>query len=70
MKARINTVATTFEKGLPAVEGTRRAVAILLLRGFEDIGNTVIEVLRHYTQALQANGGRLILAGVGPTLRG
>jgi len=62
--------ATTFEKGLPAVEGTRRAVVILLLRGYEDIGSTVTEVLRRYTQALQANGGKLILAGVGPTLRG
>jgi len=40
------------------------------LRGYEDIGSTVTEVLRRYTQALQANGGKLILAGVGPTLRG
>jgi SulP family sulfate permease len=55
--------ATTFEKGLPAV-------VILLLRGFEDIGSTLTEVLRRYTQALQANGGKLILAGVCLTLRG
>jgi len=45
-------------------------VVILLLRGFEDIGSTVTEVLRRYTQALQANGGKLIPASVGPTLRG
>jgi SulP family sulfate permease len=58
-----------FEKGLPAVEGASRAVVILLLRGYEDIGSTVNEVLRRYTQALQANHGKLILAGVSPALR-
>jgi SulP family sulfate permease len=61
--------ADTFEKSLPATEGARRAVVILLLRGFEDIGSTVIEVLRRYTQALHANDGKLILAGVAPRLR-
>jgi SulP family sulfate permease len=61
--------ADVFEKSLPAAEGTRRAVVILLLRGYEDIGSTMIEVLRRYTQALQANTGKLILAGVAPHLR-
>jgi SulP family sulfate permease len=61
--------ADMFEKGLPAVEGASRAVVILLLRGYEDIGSTVNEVLRRYTQALQANHGKLILAGVSPALR-
>jgi len=37
---------------------------ILLLRGYDDIGSTVIEVLRRYTEALQANSGKLILAGI------
>jgi SulP family sulfate permease len=61
--------ADVFEKNLPAVEGTQRAVVVLLLRGFDDIGATVIEVLRRYTGALQANCGKLILAGVSPALR-
>jgi SulP family sulfate permease len=61
--------ADTFEKSLPAVEGAKRAVVIMLLRGFDDIGSTVIEVFRRYTQALQANGGKIILAGVAPRLR-
>lgn len=61
--------ADTFEKSLPSAEGTSRAVVILLLRGYEDVGSTVIEVLRRYTQALQANAGKLILAGVSPVLR-
>ena len=61
--------ADTFEKSLPAVENASRAVVILLLRGYEDVGSTVSEVLRRYTQALQANHGKLILAGVSPALR-
>ena len=60
--------ADKFEKGLPAVEGARRAVVILLLRGYEDIGSTVSEVLRRYTQALKDNSGKLILAGISPAL--
>ena len=60
--------ADKFEKSLPAVEGARRAVVILLLRGYEDIGSTVSEVLRRYTQALNENSGKLILAGVSQAL--
>ena len=61
--------ADTFEKSLPAVENANRSAVILLLRGYEDVGSTVSEVLRRYTQALQANHGKLILAGVSPALR-
>ena len=61
--------ADTFEKSLPAIEGSSRAVVILLMRGYEDVGSTVTEVLRRYTQALQANRGKLILAGVAPRMR-
>ena len=61
--------ADSFENSLPAVEDAKRAVVILLLRGYEDVGSTVSEVLRRYTQALQANAGKLLLAGVSPGLR-
>ncbi len=61
--------ATTLENSLPAVEGTSRAVVILLLRGYEDVGSTVNEVFRRYAEALQSNSGKLILAGVSPALR-
>jgi SulP family sulfate permease len=61
--------ADVFEKSLPAVEGTNRAVVILLLRGYDDIGSTVIGVLHRYTESLQARDGRLILAGISPALR-
>ncbi|MGW8250109.1 MAG: SulP family inorganic anion transporter [Anaerolineales bacterium] len=61
--------ADTFEKRLPSVEGTKRAVVILLLRGHEEIGSTVTAVLRRYTQALKTNDGMLILAGISPSMR-
>ncbi len=61
--------ADVFEKSLPAVEGTQRPVVILLLRGYDDIGSTVIGVLHRYTESLQAQGGKLILAGISPALR-
>jgi SulP family sulfate permease len=60
--------ASTLENNLPLVEKASRPVVILLLRGYEDVGSTVSEVLRRYTQALQANQGKLILAGVSPAL--
>ncbi len=61
--------ASTLENSLPVVEDADRPVVILLLRGYEDIGSTVSEVFRRYTQALQANQGKLILAGLSPALR-
>jgi SulP family sulfate permease len=61
--------ASTLENNLPSVEGTFRAVVILLLRGNEDVGSTVNEVLRRYAEALQSHSGKLILAGVSPALR-
>lgn len=61
--------ADIFEKELPAADGTSRAAVILLLRGYEDIGSTVTGVLRRYTLALQANEGKLFMAGVSPALR-
>ena len=41
---------------------------ILLLRGYEDIGSTVIEVLRRTPKPCRPIG-KLILAGVSPALR-
>jgi SulP family sulfate permease len=61
--------ADTFEKSLPAVESARGSVVILFLRGHEDVGSTVSEVFRRYALALQANQGKLILAGVSSGLR-
>jgi sulfate permease, SulP family len=60
--------ADTLEKSLPEVGAASRPVAVLLLRGFQEVGSTVSEVFRRYTQSLQANHGKLILAGVSKAL--
>ncbi len=60
--------ASTVEKLLPEVGDATRAVVILTLRGREEIGSTLIGILRRYTEALQAKDGRLYLVGVSPTM--
>jgi SulP family sulfate permease len=57
--------AFTLGERLPEVGEARRAVVILRLRGRSQIGSTMVRVLERYAQQLQANGGKLILAGVG-----
>ncbi len=59
--------ARTLEESLPNAEGAQRAVVILLLRGYPDVGSTFIGVLRRYAQTVQNNGGRLMLTGVSTT---
>ncbi len=61
--------AATFEQNLPNAEETEQAVVILILRGQPDVGSTFIGVLRRYAATVQANGGRLMLTGVGRRLR-
>ena len=61
--------ADALEKSLPSPEGTQRPVVILLLRGYEDIGATVIGTLRRYAESLRTNRGKLMLAGVSPALK-
>ncbi len=56
--------AKTLEEMLPTADGARQAVAILLLRGYDEFGSTMIGVLDRYARTLQSNGGRLMLAGV------
>jgi SulP family sulfate permease len=60
--------ADAFEKKLPSPEGTERAVVILILRGMDDLGSTVIGTLRRYAGSLYACNGKLMLAGVSPSL--
>ncbi|MGE5375080.1 MAG: SulP family inorganic anion transporter, partial [Bacteroidota bacterium] len=61
--------ADNFEKSLPSPEGTQRAVVILALRGYEDIGSTMIGALHRYAQTLYTYNGKLMLAGVAPMLQ-
>jgi sulfate permease, SulP family len=58
--------AKTFEENLPAAENAKEAVVIFVLRGYENFGSTMITVLDRYNQALQANGGKVMLAGISP----
>jgi sulfate permease, SulP family len=58
--------AKTFEENLPAAEDAKEAVVIFVLRGYENFGSTMITVLDRYNQALQANGGKVMLAGISP----
>jgi SulP family sulfate permease len=60
--------ATTLEENLPAAENSNNAVVILLLRGYDEFGSTMIGVLDRYTRTIQDHGGKLILAGISETV--
>ncbi len=54
--------AQVFEQALPVIAPTStNAVVIVRLRGFEDLGSTLMEVLRRYHAALTAVGSKLVL---------
>ncbi len=61
--------APVFNAQLPAVtEHSRHAVVILVLRGETELGNTFMEVLARYAEALRQQESKLILAGVDPAV--
>ena len=62
--------AQALEAQLPAVEGARGATVILILRNVDDLGSTVIRLLKRYASSLQRQGGNLVLAGVDEELFG
>jgi SulP family sulfate permease len=57
------------EELLPSADGVENAIVILRLRGNEYLGSTGIRLLRQYADKLEANGGRLILSGVGKSIK-
>lgn len=57
--------AAEVENLLPEDDSARRAVEILHLRVYDEIGSTFKGVIHRYAQALIANDGRLILTGIG-----
>ncbi|MFV9507732.1 MAG: SulP family inorganic anion transporter [Oscillochloridaceae bacterium umkhey_bin13] len=62
--------APVFKAQLPAVTAnSRQAVVILGLRGEQELGSTFLEVIARYREALEQQGGRMILAGVEPIVR-
>jgi SulP family sulfate permease len=57
------------KRSLPAVDGARRAVVVLRLRGRGRLHSAVLALLRDYAAELVSGGGRLYLAGVGAEMR-
>jgi len=58
--------AKTFEENLPAADNAKEAVVIFVFRGYDKFGSTMIAVLDRYNQVVQANGGKVMLAGISP----
>jgi SulP family sulfate permease len=56
--------ARTFERLLPSPRGSDHPAVILRLRGRRALGATLIEVLSHYANDLDAVNGRLYLTGI------
>jgi SulP family sulfate permease len=61
--------ANTVEEQLPRVDESECAVVALVVRGESEMGSTFINLVRRYSLALQARGGRLMLVGVAPEVR-
>ena len=55
---------------LPKASTASHAIVILALRDMDDLGSTVIRLLKRYASDLERCGGRLFLAGVNGELRG
>ena len=57
------------EAHLPRTEGARSAVLVLVMRTAPDVpSSAILKLIRRYATTLDAQGGRLILAGVHPSL--
>jgi SulP family sulfate permease len=59
--------ARTLERQLPDPHGTQSPVVVLRMRGYNDLGATMIEVLSDYAEKLKKVGGRLYLSGLSKT---
>lgn len=62
--------AETLEQFLPKVGNATRPAVILRLRAQEGIGSSFVTVLERYSQQIKAAGGRLMVAGVNPKVKG
>jgi SulP family sulfate permease len=57
--------AYTVEDQLPSALTAKHTIVIFRMRGRVKIGSTFVEVVERYSAALQKNGGKLMLSGVG-----
>lgn len=55
---------------LPDVRQAQGTSVVLLLNDIDDLGSTVIRLLKRYAASLHQHGGRLVLAGVSQELLG
>jgi len=55
---------------LPKAIGSHRPAAVIRLRGRTDVGSTFLGIVERYRGEIEEAGGLLLLAGVGPELRG
>lgn len=62
--------AETLEQFLPKVGNATRPAVILRLRAQEGIGSSFVTVLERYSQQVKVAGGRLMVAGVNPKVKG
>src|SRR5688572_16428723 len=59
--------ARTLERQLPDPNGTESPVVVLRMRGYNELGATMIDVLADYAEKLKKVGGRLYLSGLSKT---
>ncbi len=62
--------AETVEQMLPKAKDAVHPAVILRLRAQEGIGSSFVVVLERYSQQVKAAGGRLMVAGVNPKVKG
>jgi SulP family sulfate permease len=62
--------AETVEALLPIVTNAERPVVILRLHAQEGIGSSFVTVIERYDQQLHAHGGKLMVAGINPKIKG
>ena len=60
--------ARTLERQLPDPNGTESPVVVLRMRGYNELGATMIDVLSDYAEKLKKVGGRLYLSGLSKTV--
>jgi SulP family sulfate permease len=59
--------ARTLERQLPDPNGTQSPVVVLRMRGYNELGATMIDILSDYAEKLKKVGGRLYLSGLSKT---
>jgi len=55
----------TIQDLLPLAKEAQHAVVIIRIRGVDQVGSTMISFIERYAGELRANGGKLMLSGVG-----